>query len=192
MTIAELLEEMARLWPKNAAQVTAWARRYRDILGQHEGDRLERAWRETLRDWQWDKPPLPAVIAKALPEPESQTNGGVSSGCLPFGREHFDVCRHIAAQLFVRWHDAHRQWLAGSLAAAIARSEARDRARVRATELIFKGYRDAPALASLQWAESDFGLMEMRLNSQRRVRPDGDDRLTPGRLKPLHVRGLFP
>lgn len=189
MTVAELLEELARLWPKNASQVMAWARRYRDILGRFEGSRLALAWQETLSDWQWDKPPLPAVIVKHVPDAKPEDLVEDKAGGLPFGRDHFGICREMSFELVKRWKRDNAARLDDGPIARTAESEARFRARERAMYLAYAGYREAPSNIRINFTDDDWINAMNRAESQRRIA--STNRGGPAKIKARHVPGLF-
>lgn len=192
MTVDELLKLFVSLWPKLASDwFKAWKPLYHQVLDRHAGKALAEAWEATMARWTYARPPAPADIARHLPEPVSvhKAIAGKSSDGeqpLPFGRQHFDVCRHMADQLYARWFEAHRQWLDVEDRTALhAMMEARTRARQQAAVLAARRHRDAPGEARIAWTEQDWADARARAESQRRAMPAAGEKAT--RIKPLHV-----
>lgn len=187
MTVDDLLKTMAHLWPRHCSSqwVVAWGPQFSKVLGHHAGERLRKAWDQTMATWQWSRPPQPADILKHTGESSQDQK---KEKPLPFGREHFDICKRLSAQLYTRWHDAHRQWLEdGEPVANAAKMECRVRAREQAAQIVFAGHRELPAEASLQWTEADWTSMQARARSRLKATAA----TTGSGLKPLHVSGLF-
>lgn len=181
MTIAELLEEMSHLWPRQCTSqwAAAWAQQYARALGQYTGPRLRDAWNECMDGWTWQRPPQPGDIRKCLgvgSETGSRPVG--SEPPLPFGEQHFEVLHALKRELVERWERQNREALEAMGEARIyASSIAIDRANTMANTLMRRGFRQAPAESWLPFTSDDWKLAESRYRSQARFRGTGPDRI---------------
>lgn len=79
MTIVELMQELAALYPRsfgNQASLEAWTRQYRAALP--EGINLGEAWASCMAGWTYQSFPKPADIKRHYPREARESGGGIN------------------------------------------------------------------------------------------------------------------
>lgn len=67
MKVEEMVGELAKRFPRHADEITEWTDSFVRLLGDAEGERLQRAFQRTVDGWRAAYPPRPAVFYDNLP-----------------------------------------------------------------------------------------------------------------------------
>lgn len=109
MLITDLMNQLAELYPSSfarQAQLTAWGKQFRAVVGEFEGDRLQEAWDDTMRTYDKTSFPRPADIRKHVPDaPRGDGKPRINMA------QFFEDAKAETPRVIAGWWQRNRGWV---------------------------------------------------------------------------------